>query len=596
MRSFESGESFGDAFIKNLKNTFKTAALKLVIQTVVGGAGSSLGLTGGSSSGNALSSLFGLGGSGTGTGGSSDNMIGSLATSAVKAAATYFGDSIATGLGTGTSLSGQSLVAAQGAYKDAGSFVVDGLSYNGPEIANNLGAGSEFASGALATIGGALSAYTFGAKYGEKYGTAGGTVAGVAAGAGTTAIGGAAAGALGMSAAGAAAGGGVAGATAGASAALAAIPVWGWAALAVAALAGAMGGAKGGPKVRLGTSFDANEFGTIANSEVRRGGTKYGGGQGYDQYIYDDVVRGLVSEIAPDTNIRARLSSVLDPQGDSKNQNQSYVMENGETIYSKRSESGRGQGDWDKFATIEISRMRLAIVTEAMKDAGGNYKAIADLLISPVHDLSAVLGSMSAETMNDAVIGLSNMLFAVDQFEKALGQDIDLNEAIATANATIKTTTDAQGKAVTETTIAALGRVMNETAAVAGVFDKLGMSITESFPAAKIFTLSDSFVQLFGTLDGMNQSVGAYYANFYSQEEQRAQAMEDMGKSFEALNVTMPTTREGFRAVVDGLDLATVGGQATFKAMMDLQGVFANLVPAIDSLSLIHISEPTRPY
>jgi hypothetical protein len=583
MRSFESGESFGDAFIKNLKNTFKTAALKLVIQTVVGGAGSSLGLTGGSSSGNALSSLFGLGGSGTGTGGSSDNMIGSLATSAVKAAATYFGDSIATGLGTGTSLSGQSLVAAQGAYKDAGSFVVDGLSYNGPEIANNLGAGSEFASGALATIGGALSAYTFGAKYGEKYGTAGGTVAGVAAGAGTTAIGGAAAGALGMSAAGAAAGGGVAGATAGASAALAAIPVWGWAALAVAALAGAMGGAKGGPKVRLGTSFDANEFGTIANSEVRRGGTKYGGGQGYDQYIYDDVVRGLVSEIAPDTNIRARLSSVLDPQGDSKNQNQSYVMENGETIYSKRSESGRGQGDWDKFATIEISRMRLAIVTEAMKDAGGNYKAIADLLISPVHDLSAVLGSMSAETMNDAVIGLSNMLFAVDQFEKALGQDIDLNEAIATANATIKTTTDAQGKAVTETTIAALGRVMNETAAVAGVFDKLGMSITESFPAAKIFTLSDSFVQLFGTLDGMNQSVGAYYANFYSQEEQRAQAMEDMGKSFDALNLTMPTTREGFRAVVDGLDLATVGGQATFKAMMDLQGVFANLVPAIDS-------------
>ena len=47
----------------------------------------------------------------------------------------------------------------------------------------------------------------------------------------------------------------------------------------------------------------------------------------------------------------------------------------------------------------------------------------------------------------------------------------------------------------------------------------------------------------------------------------------------------MPTTREGFKAIVDGLDLATTGGQATFKAMMDLQGGFANLVPALESTS-----------
>ena len=230
-----------------------------------------------------------------------------------------------------------------------------------------------------------MSVYTFGAKY-AKYGTAGGTLSAAAA-AGTTAIGGPLL--LRMSAA-------MLRETGGGGYALrirstGSNPWMGMGRLAVAALAGAMGGAKGGPKVRLGTSFDADAFGTIANSEVRRGGTKYGGGQGYDQYIYDGVVRGLVSEIAPDTNIRARLSSVLDPQGDSKNQNQSYVMENGETRRDPRVRIG----DWDKFATTKYPACAM-IVTEAMKDAGGNYGAIADLFISPVHDLSAVLGSMSA--------------------------------------------------------------------------------------------------------------------------------------------------------------------------------------------------------
>jgi hypothetical protein len=55
MRSFESGESFGEAFAKNLKNTFKTMVLKLAVQAVVqpimGQLGSVMGVSqqGGSS-------------------------------------------------------------------------------------------------------------------------------------------------------------------------------------------------------------------------------------------------------------------------------------------------------------------------------------------------------------------------------------------------------------------------------------------------------------------------------------------------------------------------------------------------------------------
>jgi hypothetical protein len=44
MRSFEAGDSFGEAFAKNLQNIFKTMVLKVVVQAVVGGTGSLFGL------------------------------------------------------------------------------------------------------------------------------------------------------------------------------------------------------------------------------------------------------------------------------------------------------------------------------------------------------------------------------------------------------------------------------------------------------------------------------------------------------------------------------------------------------------------------
>lgn len=57
MRSFEAGDNFGEAFVKSLQNTLKTAVLKVAVQAVVdpvmGGVRSALGMTssGGTSSG-----------------------------------------------------------------------------------------------------------------------------------------------------------------------------------------------------------------------------------------------------------------------------------------------------------------------------------------------------------------------------------------------------------------------------------------------------------------------------------------------------------------------------------------------------------------
>ena len=57
MRSFESGDSFGQAFVKNLKNLLKTTVLKVAVQAVVSTGMNALGIGGSSSASSGLNIL-----------------------------------------------------------------------------------------------------------------------------------------------------------------------------------------------------------------------------------------------------------------------------------------------------------------------------------------------------------------------------------------------------------------------------------------------------------------------------------------------------------------------------------------------------------
>lgn len=227
MRSFEAGKGFGEAFLGSIKNMLKTAALKAVVQVVlspitggisgVAGAGMSSSMGGGSglmgtvSNINTLSSLAGYGAIGYQW--ATGSMSGANAIGTVSANA------------TGSGLDG--LIAA-----------TDGWGTVAADAGTTAGgmSGLGLAGGAL---GGAMLGYQLGG--GNALGTFAGGAGGIAAyGAGASAM----------------AGGSLA---AGASAALAAVPVWGWIALAALALGGSM--VTGGTP-HLGGAYVAGTDGT----------------------------------------------------------------------------------------------------------------------------------------------------------------------------------------------------------------------------------------------------------------------------------------------------------------------------------------------
>lgn len=128
-------------------------------------------------------------------------------------------------------------------------------------------------------------------------------------------------------------------------------------------------------------------------------------------------------------------------------------------------------------------------------------------------------------------------------------------------------------------------RVLNETYAVSRSFDAMGKTMVGVFGQNNlngILKASDSFIQLFGSVDAFNTAFSGYFSNFFTASEQVAHSWRDMKTAFDGLGLAMPTTRAGFRAVVESLDLSTDAGRSTFKALMDLQGVFASLTPTIE--------------
>lgn len=128
-------------------------------------------------------------------------------------------------------------------------------------------------------------------------------------------------------------------------------------------------------------------------------------------------------------------------------------------------------------------------------------------------------------------------------------------------------------------------RVVAETSATQRAFEVMGRSLIATFGQNNlngILAASDAFIQLFGSVEGFNQSFDGYFSNYFTAQEKTARGWADMIVAFDQIGVAMPTSRAAFRALVDSLDLSSASGRATFKSLMDLQGAFAALTPTLE--------------
>lgn len=379
-------------------------------------------------------------------------------------------------------------------------------------IGQAIGLGGANASGGAGLLGNIASLVSTGSSLNN----AGGLVAGVGSyltGAASTAAGVQGASALAIGAeAGALSG---VGATAGAGlyTALAAIPVWGWVAMAAVAVAAIFTGDRGGPKG--GGSFSTTGERLFTPDTADAMVTKIGDG-------LTSSITGILRDFgATATGLQYGIGFDTDPQGKADNRIASFLRDaNGRSIFDNTGgrDIGRDEANISKEMQIETKRLMLAAL-----------QAVGPTLENGFGEIFARLDPATA-----APEAIDN-LFALASQLKALGDAAERLPGVMS-------------------TIADLSAVARE-----------------------------ELIGLAGGIDSLTSGLQTYYQEFFTAEEQLANAGNNLrtdfaaiGLSFDALAADSDGPRQAFRDLFEGLDLTTVGGRQSAAALLAL-------APAVDS-------------
>jgi len=121
-------------------------------------------------------------------------------------------------------------------------------------------------------------------------------------------------------------------------------------------------------------------------------------------------------------------------------------------------------------------------------------------------------------------------------------------------------------------TLARLATNLTSVNAVMFLLDKTALSLSETGAGA-----ASELVDLFGSLDAFTTASKNYYDLFFTAEEKHADTTAVLAKSFAKLNLAMPLTNAGFRALVEAQDISTEAGRSTYVSLMELSTAFASL-------------------
>lgn len=129
-----------------------------------------------------------------------------------------------------------------------------------------------------------------------------------------------------------------------------------------------------------------------------------------------------------------------------------------------------------------------------------------------------------------------------------------------------------------ETAGATLARLSTSLVTVNTLFDGIGKTLLQASLAGG--DVASQLLDAFGGADAASQRLSSYYGNFYSEAERTANTTRLLTSTLQGLGVTtLPTTREGFRALVDAQDLTTAAGRATFATLVSVSESFASITP-----------------
>lgn len=217
------------------------------------------------------------------------------------------------------------------------------------------------------------------------------------------------------------------------------------------------------------------------------------------------------------------------------------------------------------------STVTSAIEGTILEEFGSIFGYIGDTVTQSLD----VLGITSEKALENYVLSLGSISFkdmSGEEIQKELGA-IFSQQADLIAKYMLPQISKWQKMG--EGSFEALTRVAKEQAVFNDALSNLGISLVDVSSIMQI-DVAQAIITMMGGLDEFASATGAYFSKFFSEAEQFAALGSSINDVFVQLGVTMPMSRESFKALVDGLDLTTEAGQQMFATLMQL-------VPSMDA-------------
>lgn len=214
------------------------------------------------------------------------------------------------------------------------------------------------------------------------------------------------------------------------------------------------------------------------------------------------------------------------------------------------------------------------------------FKTLTEDVDQSVSDMMTLVVKNMGQSMVDIAKGLGtdnleevfNYVFDISKIDlKGLSnEDMDnaLQEAFSTTSDKAVSDLFGQligqyqkvGEGIFETAV----RLVGEKAVVLDVLELTNQGFIDSNIPAKALEVTQALIDIAGGLDNLTDAASTYYDKFFNDNEKQARLYGQLTESFEGLNLKLPSTREGYRKLVEGLDLSTTSGQKTYVALLKL--------------------------
>lgn len=126
-----------------------------------------------------------------------------------------------------------------------------------------------------------------------------------------------------------------------------------------------------------------------------------------------------------------------------------------------------------------------------------------------------------------------------------------------------------------ETTSQTVDRVATSLGTVNDLLRELGLTLLQTNVAGAGSAVA--LAEAFGGLDALKQSTASYYEQFYSDAERAATLTAKVGDALSGVGLSLPGTREQFRALVEAADLTTEAGRQQYATLLGVADAFAQI-------------------